>query len=171
MKPFIALILIAGSAFHISASAQKHPNSAAASPAAAVALDATRACPSATAMEQPHLLGVWHAQLPAVPAVPGTPAVPGQPASHAVLYLHQHPELAGSVRGTVQRGGSTAQVTGDVHQGELTLEESTDGVRISATWLGDVVENSCGKEIHGIWNTNTPELTTPFVLRKQATGQ
>lgn len=113
-------------------------------------------------MERPHLQGVWHAQLP---------GLPGQSERHAVLHLHPHPELSGSVRGTVQRGAGTAQVTGDVHQGELTLEESTDGVHISATWLGDVVEGSCGKEIHGIWNTQTPETTTPFVLRKQAAGQ
>ena len=113
-------------------------------------------------MEQPHLQGVWRAQFTTVPGQPG------HSDSHAVLHLHPHPELSGSVRGTVQRGGSTAQVTGDVHLGELTLEESTDGVHISATWLGDVIEGSCGKEIHGIWNTHTPEITTPFVLRKQA---
>lgn len=112
-------------------------------------------------MEQPHLLGVWHAQL--------TPSGPGQSGIPAVLHLHPHPELDGSVRGTVQREGSTAQLTGDVHQGELTLEETTDGVRISATWLGGVVEGSCGKEIHGLWNTPTPETTLPFVLRKQPT--
>lgn len=165
MKPLIALVLIAASAYVLSACAQKDLTHAAAGPGATIS---TPACPSATDMEQPHLQGVWHAQWP---SVPGVPEAPGQPASHAVLHLHQHPELAGSVRGTVQRGGATAQVTGDVHQGTLTLEESTDGVHISATWLGDVIENSCGKEIHGTWNTNTPELTTPFILRKQATWQ
>ena len=122
-------------------------------------------------MEQQHLQGVWQAQFPAAPASSASPDVSGQPGSLVVLRLHPHPELAASVRGTVQRGGATAQVTGDVHEGGLTLEESTDGVRISATWLGDVVENSCAKEIHGTWNTNTPETSTPFVLRKQATWQ
>lgn len=167
MKPLTALILIAASAYLTSAIAQNDQKSVATSPAAT----ATSACPSARSMEQQHLQGVWQAQFPAAPAAPASPDLPGQPASLVVLRLHQHPELAASVRGTVQRGGATAQVTGDVHEGGLTLEESTDGVRISATWLGDVVENSCAKEIHGTWNTNTPETSTPFVLRKQATWQ
>ena len=82
-------------------------------------------------------------------------------------------ELAGSVRGTLERAGQTAQVVGDVHQGELTLEESLDGKRISATWLGDVVEGQCGKEIRGQWSENAAaddalEVSVPFVLRKQA---
>ena len=76
-------------------------------------------------------------------------------------------------RGTLERAGQTAQVVGDVHQGELTLEESLDGKRISATWLGDVVEGQCGKEIRGQWSENAAaddalEVSVPFVLRKQA---
>ncbi len=82
-----------------------------------------------------------------------------------------HPELAHSVRGTLQRGGATAQLSGDVDAGELTLEESINGTNISATWTGQVVDGSCGKEIHGTWNNATPPTTLPFVLRKQAGWQ
>ena len=77
-------------------------------------------------------------------------------------------------RGTVVRGGTTAQVSGDVDGGDLTLEESINGTNISATWTGQVVDGSCGKEIRGTWNNAHPTPTTPsapFVLRKQAAWQ
>lgn len=110
-------------------------------------------------MSHRHLQGVWHTDLPGHGGA-------------TVLRLGQHPELAGSVRGTLERAGQTAQVVGDVHAGELTLEESIDGKRISATWLGDVVEGLCGQEIRGQWHASTaddaPEISVPFVLRKQA---
>ena len=102
--------------------------------------------------------------------------------STAVLQLGPHPELAQSVRGTVQRGSATAQLSGDVDAGELTLEESINGTNISATWIGQVVAGSCGKEIRGTWNNATPTPSAPsapaipppaftFVLRKQAGWQ
>ena len=110
-------------------------------------------------MDHRQLQGVWHTDLPGHGGA-------------TVLRLGQHPELAGSVRGTLERAGKTAQVVGDVHDGELTLEESMDGKRISATWLGDVVEGQCGKEIRGQWRESTaddaPEISVPFVMRKQA---
>ena len=50
--------------------------------------------------------------------------------------------------------------------GEFTMEESSDGKRISATWIGDVVEGSCGKEIRGTWKTDGAGWPLDFVLRK-----
>lgn len=149
MKTFINLLLIAASAGGISARAENH-----------LKISADAACPTAAQMDQRQLQGVWHTDLPGHGGV-------------TVLRLGQHPELAGSVRGTLERAGQTAQVVGDVHQGELTLEESLDGKRISATWLGDVVEGQCGKEIRGQWSENAAaddalEVSVPFVLRKQA---
>ena len=94
-----------------------------------------------------------------------------QPDATALFQLGPHPELAHSVRGPVQRGGASAQLSGDVDAGELTLEESVNGTNISATWTGQVVDGSCGKEIHGTWNNATPPTTLPFVLRKQAGWQ
>ena len=58
-------------------------------------------------------------------------------------------------------------MAGDVDEGEFTLEESQDGVRISATWLGDVVEGSCGREIRGTWKAEGTATGRPFVLKKQ----
>ena len=149
MKTFITLFLIAASAGGISARAENH-----------LKISADAACPTAAQMDQRQLQGVWHTDLPGHGGA-------------TVLRLGQHPELAGSVRGTLERAGQTAQVVGDVHAGELTLEESLDGKRISATWLGDVVEGQCGKEIRGQWSENAAaddalEVSVPFVLRKQA---
>ena len=108
-------------------------------------------------MSHLHLQGHWRAELQA---------------TAATLQLRPHPELAHSVRGTVQRGGTKAQVSGDVDDGDLTLEESINGTNISATWTGRVVEGSCGKEIRGTWNNaHTPNTLQPFVLRKQAGWQ
>jgi len=114
-------------------------------------------------MSHQHLQGRWHATLHA-----DAPGAATEPAATALLQLGRHPELAQSVRGTVQRGGASAQLSGDVDAGELTLEESINGTNISATWTGQVVDGSCGKEIQGTWNNATPPTSLSFVLRKQA---
>lgn len=153
MKLIPTLLLIAASACLTSARAQNNPE-----PAAPTTPSAS-ACPTALEMDQQHLLGVWRAELAGAAA----------PGDAMLLRLGHHPELAGSVRGSVQRSATTSQITGDVHQGELALEESNDGQRISATWIGDVVDGRCGQEIRGTWHSVSPETSTPFVLRKQIT--
>lgn len=152
MKRTCTLFLIATSAYLTSARAQNDPESAK-SPAAL-------ACPTAQAMEQQHLQGIWRAELT------GSTPAGAAPTNAVLLHLGPHPELAGSVRGTAQRGSTTSQVAGDVHQGDLTLEESSDGQRISATWIGEVVDGSCGQEMRGTWHRVDPETSLPFVLRK-----
>lgn len=160
MKTLLTLFLIASSAFLVSARAQNNPNSTA---MPSTPVSDSSACPQAIDMDQRHLQGVWHADLP-------------HHGGATVLRLGQHPELAGSVRGTLERASRTAQVTGDVHAGELSLEESMDGKRISATWTGDVAEGRCGKEIRGFWSASADdgeaaEVRVPFVMRKQAVWQ
>ena len=147
-----AFVFIAASACPTSAQAQEDPKS-------------TAACPTAAETDHRHLQGRWRAELAATGSAP---------AATALLQLGPHPELAQSVRGSVQRGGATAQVSGDVDDGDLTLEESDNGTTISATWIGRVVDGSCGKEIRGTWNNAHPTPTTPsapFVLRRQAGWQ
>lgn len=105
-----------------------------------------------------HLYGLWRAEFEGLPR-------------GATLLFEKHAELADSVSGDVTRDGVKALIAGDVDQGEFTLEESFDGQHIAATWLGTVVENSCGREIRGLWNntsnnTATEAASYPFVLRK-----
>jgi hypothetical protein len=112
-----------------------------------------QSCPKAGEASHLDLLGTWKAE------VEGGPA--------AVIVLRQHPDLAESVRGSVRRAGREAEVSGDVDEGEFTLEESANGVNISAVWLGDMVEGSCAREIRGTWQADGERATHKFVLRKQ----
>jgi len=112
------------------------------------------ACPKAAQTTHRHLIGLWHARFEGL-------------AQGATLLLEQHPELAESVRGAINRNGERAEVAGDVDDGEFTLEESTNGTNISATWTGDVVEGSCGREIRGTWQAEGDTREIPFVLRKR----
>lgn len=114
---------------------------------------AAQACPKPGEIGPAQMFGFWAAEIGGRHA--GT------------LLLDRHPEFAGSFRGAISRDGVRAFVTGDVEDGELTLEESADGKRIAALWLGDVVEGSCGREIRGTWQRDGSEVRVPFILRKQ----
>ncbi|MGZ5846936.1 MAG: hypothetical protein ACXWJJ_05630, partial [Ramlibacter sp.] len=63
------------------------------------------------------------------------------------------------------RDGERSRLAADLDEDGFTLEESAYGVHIAATWLGDVVEGSCGREIRGSWQ---PEggAAHAFVLRR-----
>lgn len=109
-------------------------------------------CPTAQDLQPAQLLGLWRAE------------VEGERA--ATLLLVRHPSYAGSLAGEINRDGDRAQLAADLDAGELTLEESADGLRISATWLGDVVASSCGREIRGKRQAGDASPQRPFVLRK-----
>jgi hypothetical protein len=65
------------------------------------------------------------------------------------LQLGPHPEHQGSLRGELTQGTLRYPVVADLEGGEFTLEESHDGARIAATWLGTVVAGSCGRALQG----------------------
>src|SRR5574337_716839 len=111
------------------------------------------ACPTAAQMEQPELVGRWQADLPGV-------------AGPVLLELGPHPEWEGTVKGRIERPGFSSVVVGDVHQGQLTLEESRDGTHVSGNWSGEVVEGSCAREIRGEW-TDEAERPFAFTLRRR----
>jgi len=131
--------------------AQATCTAALAQDAAQVAADA---CPQAAEVGQRQLLGLWRAEFEGL-------------AQGATLLFEPHPELTESVSGAINRDGERAQLAGDVDEGEFTLEESANGVNISAVWLGDVVEGSCGREIRGSWKAEGQPGQWLFVLRKQ----
>jgi hypothetical protein len=112
-------------------------------------------CPKAAEVSRQHLLGLWRAEFEGV-------------AQGATLLLQKHPELAESIRGAINRNGERAELAGDIEDGEFSLEESVNGVNISAVWLGDVVEGSCGREIRGAWKAESDPRQVQFVLRKLA---
>ena len=85
----------------------------------------------------------------------------------AVVQLSRHPDYEGSVRGTIDRGGITAQLAGDIDDaGILNLDESQDGRSISGIWLGTLEAGSCGKEFRGTWRNAADDSMHPFVLNK-----
>lgn len=119
---------------------------------------APAACPAPAEVGQVQLLGTWLARFDGGPDT-------------AVLRLVPSPRHADGVSGTVERPGGqppTAQVAGDVDDGDFTLEESVDGRQIAATWTGRVMEDTCGKEIRGQWRRASDPDTRTFVLRRQA---
>lgn len=110
-------------------------------------------CAQASDVSPVHLYGVWQAELE------------GQAAKATVLF-ERHPELGDSVRGHIERDGVKTLIAGDVDDGDFTLEESHNGQTISATWLGRVSDNACGKEITGTWTHALNPTPIPFILRK-----
>ena len=119
-----------------------------------LAAGAQTACPHASEVRQADMIGLWRAEFD------------GQ--GHAgTLLLEKHAIYTESISGFINRDGQRSQLAGDVEDGEFTLEESADGKRIAATWIGEVVEGSCGREIRGTWTAEGDTKARAFVLRKQ----
>lgn len=93
-------------------------------------------CPTPAEVQPEQLHGVWTVQLDGA-------------GPNLALQLGPHPEHRGSLRGELTQGALRYPVVGDLDHGELTLEESHDGQRIAATWLGEVVAGSCGSAVRG----------------------
>jgi hypothetical protein len=116
---------------------------------------AAEACPASAGELPPEALyGRWEARF-------------GDLAAPADVRLAEHPEYAGSVRGTITRGPQTAQLSGDISdEGFLVFDESLDGRAISAVWSGEMQAGSCGKEFKGTWRNSSDDSEQPFMLRK-----
>lgn len=93
-------------------------------------------CPSGADLRPDMFFGEWQVQL-AGATVPIS------------LRLGPHPEHAGSLKGELMQGQHRYAVVADWDEGEFTLEESRDGVRIAATWLGTPTQGHCGRLIQG----------------------
>lgn len=120
------------------------------------------------------LFGRWIAQFSDPP--PGLPA-------QATVLLERHAEFSDSLAGTVERELTVlpglahahmahAALAGDLEEGVLVLDESSDRISITGTWNAEMVPGSCGKEFVGHWKDtsstardNSPEL--PFRLLRQ----
>ena len=94
-------------------------------------------CPTTSEIHAEMLIGAWEVELHSLPP------------QRWHLTLQAHPEHPGSLQGRLLQGARTAQVVADWDEGEFTLEESHDGQRIAATWLGTATEGQCGRQIEG----------------------
>ena len=121
------------------------------------------ACPTPLQLQAPQLHGLWRVQFINPPR--GLPL-------DASLLLERDAEFRASLAGVVNRdlsGAPGAQVAGhasraflagDLEEGTVTLDESSNGINITATWNAEVVAGSCGQEIKGVWK-DTSEAALP----------
>ncbi|OYY34347.1 MAG: hypothetical protein B7X65_16005 [Polaromonas sp. 39-63-25] len=166
-----ALFFIAVSALSMRAYGQNdtRQQSGPASPAVAAS------CPPVQQFKPAQIHGTWRARF--------TPAPAGLPAD-ATLQLQRHAEFSESVAGFVNRelaptagkpaqGGhaARAQLAGDLEDGYLTLDESSNGISITGAWNGKMVEGTCGRKITGTWKDmsssappDAPDV--PFTLER-----
>jgi hypothetical protein len=110
-------------------------------------------CPAPAEVQPKQLHGVW--------AVHMDGAGPNW-----TLQLGPHPEHQGSLRGELMQGALRYPVVADLDGRDFTLEESHDGRRIAATWLGEVQVQHCDWSITGerkMGDANRPPQ--PFVIR------
>ena len=114
------------------------------------------ACPAAADLTPAHLWGLWRVSFDGGAGAPTT----------ATVLFEKHPERTESVRGAINRDSVQSLLAGDVDEGLLTLDESDDGLQITAVWSGNVAETSCGKEFTGTWRRSKDNTERSFVLRK-----
>lgn len=104
------------------------------------------ACAQPQDMDPAQLYGLW--QLTLWPEG-GSEAAP---LSRGALLFERHPDYPGSVRGDLRRSGARQDllgiVSGDVTDGEFSLDESADGAAMDAVWTG--TPQDCGQAIRGV---------------------
>lgn len=131
-------------------------------------------CSSPKSIQAQQLYGVWQVSFTNPPA--GLPKT-------AVMLLQKHHEFADSLSGTVSRDlppaaantpghAAKAALAGDVEDGFVILDESSNNISISGTWNGQLVQASCGREVRGVWKDTSasaqegmPEV--PFTMVKR----
>lgn len=142
MKVPIAIFLIATTLVSTGAKAQND-----------IKIETRSACPSIEELSPQHLYGLWRAEFAGL-------------AQGATLLLEKHPQWPDSFSGGANRAGVQTRISGELESEDFSLEESADGVEVSAVWQGTVLEGSCGKEIRGTWNSAKNRTLYPFVMRK-----
>ena len=109
------------------------------------------ACPSIFDVQPPALHGLWRAEIDG--------------AAGATLLLEQHATYADSLAGEINRDGARARIAADLEDGEFAMEESEDGVSISATWIGALADG-CAQRIEGTWQPAGAREARTFRLRR-----
>ena len=121
-------------------------------------------------MKAEELHGRWAVRFPNPPA--GLP-------ERAVMVLRRHAEFSESLAGTVSREigksglphAAQAALAGDLEDGMLLLDESSDNVSITGTWNGEMRPGSCGKVFDGLWKDTSSgappgAADVPFTLTR-----
>ena len=120
-----------------------------------------------TAELQPsQLYGVWKLRL-----WPMEGGSADQPTAQAAVHFERHPEYPGSVRGRLQALPPTGErlLSGDATDGEFQLDESEDGVAISAVWHAVLNPADCGRRIQGTRRPAEGRPTTEMPMNFELT--
>ena len=123
-------------------------------------------CAAPEAMKASQLFGRW--------AVRYSNPPPGLPAT-ATMVLERHAEFSDSLAGTVTRptpsatpkakAPAPAALAGDLDAGLLLLDESSDNIRITASWNGEMVPGSCGTIFAGQWKDLSADMDNTVDIR------
>ena len=105
------------------------------------------ACPSAADISPRMLVGAWR--------IDWSDGARQRGETPWTLELAPHPEYEGSLTGSLSRGSERHLVAADWDDETLTMEESEDGQRISATWQATAEPGQCGRVFRGQRFTGT----------------
>ncbi|MBG6072229.1 MULTISPECIES: hypothetical protein [unclassified Polaromonas] len=126
-------------------------------------------------MKAEQLYGRWAVRFDHPPA--GLP-------DRATMLLQRHAEFSESLAGTVSRDlgqaagtpaiaghTSEAALAGDLDEGMLLLDESSDKISITGTWNGEMQPGSCGQVYQGHWKDTSASAApdgadVPFTLTR-----
>jgi hypothetical protein len=136
-----------------------------------VAGSAFKRCHDGKSLTQDHLQGEWQVLWQDRPQDKARP----EP-----LKFSPNAEHLDSLMGELEQGGRKVLLAGDFEDGQLVLEESPDGKRISATWTAQVKAGSCGTAFVGTrvvqdadegtdTATSAERNPRPFLLRRIVT--
>ena len=142
---------------------------------AAATKDQTVICEPVKTMLAERLFGDWRVVFTKPPA--GLP-------TQALMHLERHAQFSESLAGTLSRKlglakdspaiaghSELALLAGDLEEGLLLLDESSDKVSITGTWNGEMVPGSCGQQFKGIWKDASSSAApdthdVPFTLTR-----
>jgi hypothetical protein len=135
-----------------------------------VAGSAFKRCHDGKSLTQDHLQGDWQVLWDdARPAGQAPSQTPSQTLNQTLDQTQTRPEPLkfspnaehpDSLMGELAQGGRKVLLAGDFEDGQLVLEESLDGQRISATWTAQVKAGSCGTAFVGTWVAQDGERAT-----------
>lgn len=182
--PLKLLILIAYFIYSESAEAQKSikndvtpvvattPASSAAAPPSAAPQPA---CPAPLDVSTLHLYGLWQVSFHDGPLPPdGQADAARHVTARTTILFERHPEHADSLRGAMKPLADTHSpapvgtvwLSGDLEDGELILDESDNGQRISAVWVAHPAVNGCGKVFKGNRRLADSDTLQTFTMTK-----
>jgi hypothetical protein len=133
------------------------------------------ACPSPGNVTTTHLYGLWQVTFFDGPLPADQQAESSRTAAaRATVLFERHPEHADSLRGAMKApamasGDGRNQViwlSGDLDEGELILDESDNGQRISAVWVAHPAVDGCGKVFRGNRRLADTDVLQTFIMTK-----